>query len=97
MSPQQLQLLINSGMAWKLEGTVGRGCMAAIKSGACMLGLESHTDFYGNRVPSRHEIMPGYMGTREFVVIINGEDHAASLELVPSEADADMLSTIFSF
>lgn len=89
-----LQILINSGMAWKLEGSVGRSCMRAIQDGACMLGLEAHTDFYGNRIPARHEIETGCFGTREFVVECYGEDHAAMLDLAPTEADVDILSAV---
>ena len=42
------QKLINSGMAWKLEGSVGRQCMSSINTGCCMLGETGHNDYYGN-------------------------------------------------
>ncbi len=58
---------VNSGMAWKLEGSVGRNCMAAIKAGAIMLGDAPRYDAYGNRVPSRHEVEAGTKGSPEFV------------------------------
>lgn len=61
-----MQELIDSGMAWKLEGSVGRAAMGLIDSGQCMLGEESHTDFYGNVVPSRTDVMPGTKGSPEF-------------------------------
>jgi hypothetical protein len=63
MSPQSL---IDSGMAWRLEGYVGRQCMAALEAGAAVLGPEGHRDFWGNYVPSRHEVKPGTMGSVRF-------------------------------
>jgi hypothetical protein len=57
------QGLINSGMAWRLEGAVGRACMAAIESGDAILGREGHRDYYGNYVPSRYEVEPGTKGS----------------------------------
>jgi hypothetical protein len=79
------QNLINSGMAWKLEGHVGRTCMAAIEDGACMLGPDAHMDYWGNLVPSRLMVRPGTKGSREFVVENFGEEHALELELIPNE------------
>lgn len=64
---KEAQELVNSGMAWKLEGSVGRGCMEAIEAGAIMLGEEAHFDTYGNRVPSRHEVQAETKGSPEFV------------------------------
>lgn len=60
------QGLINSGMAWKLEGHVGRTAMAMIENGDCMLGEEGHRDYWGNYVPSRHEVQSGTKGSPEF-------------------------------
>ena len=96
MDPLKLQVLINSGMAWKLEGAVGRACMDAIKSGDCMLGETHHNDFYGNRVPARHEMQDGVFGTREFVVHNNSEEFATMLDLAPTEADLDILSAVLN-
>ena len=62
-----LQALINSGAAWKLEGSVGRAAMAAIETGACAVGVEAHRDFYGNLVPSRDMLAPGSVGTVEYM------------------------------
>lgn len=78
-----IQDLINSGMAWRLEGHVGRTCMAALENGDCMLGTEPHRDYYGSVVPSRDMVQPGTKGSRQFVVAKHGEDYAAELELVP--------------
>jgi len=65
------QGLIDSGDAWRLEGSVGRTAMDLIRGGQCMLGEEGHTDYYGNYVPSRFEVEAGTKGSPEFV-----EDHS---------------------
>lgn len=70
------QELVNSGMAWKMEGSVGRSCMDAINSGAIMLGENGHRDYYGNYVPSRHEVKAGTKGSPEFVA----ENHNKCVE-----------------
>lgn len=62
----EMQELINSGMAWRLEGAVGRDAMNLIENGECMLGEEGHRDFWGNYVPSRHEVEAGTKGSPEF-------------------------------
>lgn len=61
------QSLVNSGDAWRLEGSVGRAAMDLIERGKIMLGEQSHLDYWGNRVPSRAEVEPGTMGSPEFV------------------------------
>ena len=61
------QKAINSGLAWKLQGNYGRLAMDYINAGLCMLGEEGHRDYYGNYVPSRHEVKPGTKGSQEFV------------------------------
>lgn len=61
------QALIDSGQAWLLEGSVGRTAMNLIEDGRCMLGEQAHRDYWGNRVPSRHEIEPGAPGSSEYV------------------------------
>lgn len=58
-----LQELINTGTAWKMEGSVGRTAMSALQSGACMLPKEVHYDAYGNKVPSRDMLKEGSTGT----------------------------------
>lgn len=60
------QELINNGQAWRLEGSVGRTAMALIESGQCILGEVGHTDYWGNYVPSRHEVKPGTKGSVEY-------------------------------
>jgi hypothetical protein len=64
------QGLIDSGDAWRLEGSVGRAAMAMIEDGRCMLGEQGHMDFYGNYVPSRFQVKAGTKGSPEYV-----EDH----------------------
>lgn len=61
-----VQNLIDSGMAWRLEGHVGRTCMAAIEAGDAVLGEEGHRDYWGNYVPSRYEVKPGTKGSVEY-------------------------------
>lgn len=78
-----LQNLINSGMAWTLEGSIGRTCMAALENGDVMLGTEIKYDFYGNHIPARTMVQPGTKGSRQLVVDTHGEEYAAELELVP--------------
>jgi hypothetical protein len=61
-----LQELIDSGMAWRLEGSVGRAAMDAIENGECVLGEVGHRDYWGNYIPSRHEVSPGTKGSLEY-------------------------------
>lgn len=62
-----LQELVDSGQAWKLEGSVGRAAMNAIEAGQIALGDVPRVDFWGNYVPSRYEVVPGTMGSVEYV------------------------------
>lgn len=64
----ELQRRINSGTAWKLEGSYGRIAMDAITAGECMLGEESCHDYYGNYVPSRYEVLEGTKGSAQYCV-----------------------------
>ena len=59
----QIQSLIESGTAWKMEGAVGRTAMDLLRSGACFLPKKSHRDYYGNRIPSRTEVKEGTTGS----------------------------------
>jgi len=61
-----IQGLIDSGLAWRLEGYVGRECMAAIEDGRAILGEVGHRDYWGNYVPSRFEVEPGTKGSIEY-------------------------------
>lgn len=57
------QTMINNGIAWKMEGSVGRDAMHLLKVGVCMLPKKVHYDYYGNRIPSRDELTDGTKGT----------------------------------
>lgn len=61
-----LQALINSGEAWRLEGSIGRAAHDAIEAGVCVLGEVGHRDYWGNYVPSRYEVEPGTKGSLEY-------------------------------
>jgi len=59
----EMQEMINRGLAWKMEGSVGRQAMALIESGACMLPKSFKVDYYGNKIPSRDVLKAGTKGT----------------------------------
>lgn len=61
-----LQDLIDTGQAWRMQGSVGRAAMYAIEAGICILGETGHTDYWGNYVPSRYEVKPGTKGSVEY-------------------------------
>lgn len=61
-----MQQLIDSGQAWRMEGSVGREAMALIEAGECTLGEQGHRDYWGNYVPSKHEVQPGTKGSAEY-------------------------------
>lgn len=60
------QELVNTGAAWRLEGSVGRTAMGLIESGQIILGEEGHYDYWGNYVPSRYEVQAGTKGSMEY-------------------------------
>jgi len=60
------QALIDSGTAWRMEGHVGRTAYGLIEAGLCVLGEVGHKDYWGNYVPSRHEVQPGTKGSVEY-------------------------------
>ena len=74
MNDLDLQQLIDSGMAWRLEGAVGRAAMDAIEAGHCVLGPEGHRDYWGNYVPSRYEVVPGTKGSVEYAEQMQAEE-----------------------
>lgn len=74
-----MQTLINSGDAWKLQGTYGRAAMHAIEQGCALLGHVSRRDYYGSRVPSRDHVQPGTKGSYEYVLTHSGKDIADAL------------------
>jgi len=60
------QQLIDSGQAWRLQGSTGRTAMDLIRSGVCTLGPTGNTDYYGNYVPSKFEVKAGTKGSQEY-------------------------------
>ncbi len=73
--PNTLQQGINSGTIWRLEGSAGRRAMRAIESGHCTLGLTGHRDYYGNYVPSRHEVEDGTKGSESYAERVHDPDY----------------------
>ena len=61
-----LQTLINTGMAWRLEGFIGRQAMDCIEAGQCVLGEVGYRDYWGNYVPSRYEVREGTKGSVDY-------------------------------
>lgn len=60
------QALIDSGTAWRMEGSVGRSAMGMLEAGWCILGEVGHKDYWGNYVPSRTEVQAGTLGSIEY-------------------------------
>ena len=79
---QAMQRAINSGMAWKMQGSYGRAAMDALESGACMLGREAQRDYWGNVIPGRDDVKPGTKGSKALVVKTNGRAWAKKLEVI---------------
>lgn len=63
---QSIQRAINA-KSWSFQGSYGRAMMEAISSGRCLLGRESCTDYWGNRIPSRYEVKEGTKGSADYV------------------------------
>lgn len=75
---QAIQRAINAG-SWGLQGSYGRTMMYAIKSGKCLLGVKDYTDYYGNHVPSRDQVVDGTVGSMQFVINQMGPDWADAM------------------
>lgn len=65
-SLETLQAIVDSGLAWRLEGSIGRSVYDLIQAGQLMLGEVGHRDYYGNYVPSRYEVEAGTPGSPEY-------------------------------
>jgi hypothetical protein len=63
MGYHKMQELIDSGLVWRLEGSMGREASHLLEIGACMLPKRSYRDYYGNRIPSRDDLKKGSKGT----------------------------------
>lgn len=59
----EMQSMIESGLVWHMEGSMGRAAMRALESGECFLGSEAKKDYWGNTVPSRDQVQPGTKGS----------------------------------
>ena len=92
MDYEQIQRLINTGMAWRMEGAIGRECMHAIEAGRAMCGVESKRDYWGNVVPSRYDVVAGTKGSFDFVAENAGMDHAQAM----ADVDADAMAISFA-
>jgi hypothetical protein len=75
-----LQVAINNGVAWRLQGGYGRELMAAINNGYCMLGKNAYADYYGNVIPARDDVKPGTKGSWEYVANAQGEMWANTID-----------------
>lgn len=60
-----LQAMIDSG-SWSLQGSFGRAMMAAIDSGAAILGPRPARDYFGNRIPAWWEVQAGTKGSPDY-------------------------------
>lgn len=76
-----MQKLIDSGEVWSLQGSMGRAAMDMLKSGMCVLGENSHTDYYGNKIPSRTEVRSGELGSVEYANSRRAEVGMAAVEI----------------
>lgn len=75
-----MQKLINDGTAWRLEGSFGRSAMDAVESGHCLFSAQSGiTDYWGNRLPSRDEVVSGSAGSLAYVRETMGDEWASRM------------------
>ena len=72
---QSIQKAINEGL-WGMQGSYGRAMMEAIEEGRCILGAKEYTDYYGNRIPSRDQVVSGTKGSLQYVIDRMGADWA---------------------
>jgi len=73
-----MQRTINAGN-WSLQGSFGRAMMDAITEGYCLLGRNAARDYYGNRIPSREEVVDGTKGSYGYVVEHKGKAWADAM------------------
>lgn len=81
-SAKLMQSMVNSGMAWKMQGSYGRACMDAINAGLIMLGKRGRHDYWGSYVPARDEVQEGTKGSAGYVASIMGKDWADAMAAV---------------
>lgn len=78
---ETIQKAINTGL-WGMQGSYGRTMMAAIKEGYCLLGHNEAHDYWGNHIPSRHQVKEGTKGSFLFVADECGEGWALHMSEV---------------
>ena len=61
------QEMIDTGLAWHELGEIGRTCADHIKQGSCILPVKPHKTYWGQYIPSRYEVPPGFPGSYEYV------------------------------
>lgn len=81
---QAMQRAINSGMAWRLQGSYGRAAMDAISAGRNILGPQGVLDYWGNYVPSRDEVVADTIGSVAYAQRMQGEAWVEALLEVQS-------------
>lgn len=83
-----IQRLINAGQ-WALQGSFGRTMMAHIEAGDVLLGHNRAKDYWGNIIPSRHDVQDGTKGSFDYVAARHDLDYAealAGIDLTPENA-----------
>ena len=50
------QGLVDSGMAWKMQGWYGRQAQALLDAGVIKYPKKKTTDYYGNPIPTRDKV-----------------------------------------
>jgi len=80
---KEMQDMINSGQAWKMEGSYGREAMRLLESGACMLPTKTHYDYYGNPIPNRLHLVKGTKGTYQNSVKFWEGVESGEIEIYP--------------
>lgn len=67
-----IQPMIDSGAIWRMEGSAGREAMGLITAGYCVLGPERTTDYYGNVIGSRFDVVDGTKGSASYARELTG-------------------------
>jgi hypothetical protein len=70
-----LQSRINDGSIWSFEGSAGRAAMDAIDAGYCVLGTKPARDYWGNRIPSRYDVLRGTKGSVAYSRKLQGDSY----------------------
>jgi hypothetical protein len=81
------QRMISNGQGWLFEGSVGRGLMGLIESGVCVLGPVATRDYWGSRIPSRYDVVPGTTGSIEYA---NAQREERGDDLLTEEGVAEV-------